>query len=534
MSTDTQEVDLRTYLGVLRRRKWWVILFSAVFVVGALAYSFAATTEYSATAQLLVQPQNGNVTFTGTPQTITPTDVATELQLLTGAPVVDAVKARLHLSQLNVKVAEQGQTDVIVVTATNHRPAQAALVANSYAKEFVNYETSLATKTLTNLALELQRQISAIDQELTSAKGTPQQTALANQEAVLKEQAAQLAVSGAETTGGVVVTSLATAPTIPSSPKKVENGLIGLVVGLLVGLGAAFVVDSLDDAVYSTDDLERAAPHVPVMATVPIVGSWRNRGMPVVVSLSEPTGGAAEAYRSLRTSLQFMAQDSSIGSVLVTSPMAGEGKTSTISNLGVVLAKVGQRVVLVSADLRQPRLASFFGLDESVGLTSVMIGESTLDDALQPVPDVPGLTLLGCGPRPPDPAELLSSPAVTQIFDGLTQRFDMILVDSAPLIPVTDPLLLCPFTDATLLVVAAGQTKKGQLQRACERLAQASAKRVGIVFNEVKGETEYGYNYGYSHAYNGSSVVPSSNGHAAEPAPQAFGDGPRGRQTTPG
>ena len=250
-----------------------------------------------------------------------------------------------------------------------------------------------------------------IEQELASTAGTPQGVALANQEAVLKEQYAQYQVVGTQTTGGVTVVSPAAVPKAPSSPKKTEITLIGLAVGLLVGLGAAFTVENLDDAIRSHDDLEHAAPGVPVMGLVPMIGSWRDRAEPFLAMRAEPTSPAAEAYRSLRTSLQFTAHESAIGSVLVTSPTATEGKTSTVSNLGVVLATVGKRVVLVSADLRRPRLAAFFGLEERVGLTSVMIDELTLDDALQPVPDVPGLTVLGCGPVPPNPAELLSSPS---------------------------------------------------------------------------------------------------------------------------
>ena len=474
MSTNmpASEVDLRTYLRILRRRKWWVIVCTGLAVVGAIAYAFSATKEYSATAQLLVQPQNATIPLTSPAQTITTTQVATELQLLSSAPVVDAVKKSLHLSQLNVASAEQGQTDVISVTATNPDPALAARVANTYATDFVDYETLVALKGLTTTELQLQSQINAIEQELPATTGSPQGDALANQLAVLKEEYAQYQVDGAATTGGVTVTSSASVPKAPSSPKKLEIVLIGLAVGLMVGLGAAFTAENLDDAIRSRDDLEHVTPDVLVMGLVPMIGSWRDRAEPFLVMRAEPTSPAAEAYRSLRTSLQFAAYDNEITSVLVTSPTATEGKTSTVANLGVVLATVGQNVVLVSADLRRPRLATFFGLDEGVGLTSVMIGESTLDEALRTVPDIAGLTVLGCGPVPPNPAELLSSPKLAEIFDQLEERFDMVLVDSSPLLPVTDPVLLSRLTDTTLLIVASGQTTKRQLKRGVEQLAQ--------------------------------------------------------------
>ena len=518
------EVDLRTYLRVLRRRKWWVIVCTGLAVAGAITYSFSAPKEYSATAQLLVQPQSGTLPLVTPAQSITPTDVLTELQILSSAPVVDAVKSRLHLSELNVASEEQGQTDVISITATNRDPVLAARVANTYATEFVNYETFVTLKGLTTAELQLQSQINAIEQELPSTNGTPQGVALANQVAVLKEEYAQYQVDGAATTGGVTVTSSASVPKAPSSPKKLEIVLIGLAVGLLVGLGAAFTAENLDDAIRSRDDLENVTPEVLIMGLVPMIGSWRDRAEPFLVMRAEPTSPAAEAYRSVRTSLQFAAYDSEIASVLVTSPTATEGKTSTVANLGVVLATVGQNVVLVSADLRRPRLAAFFGLDEGVGLTSVMIGETTLAEALRAVPDIPGLTVLGCGPIPPNPAELLSSPKLAEIFDQLKESFDFVLIDSSPLLPVTDPVLLSRLSDITLLIVASGQTTKRQLKRGVEQLAQVGTRHIGIVLNEVtrRGGDVYGeYDYSYTYeAQNKSSVTPSSNGHADAQPPE--------------
>jgi receptor protein-tyrosine kinase len=417
--------------------------------------------------------------------------------------------------------AEQGQTNVISVTATNRDPVLAARVANAYATEFVNFETFVALRSLTTAELQLQTQINAIEQELVSTSGTPQGVALATQEAVLKEQYAEYQVVGTQTTGGVTVVSSAAVPKAPSSPKKTEIILIGLAVGLLIGLAVAFTAESLDDAIRSKDDLEHAAPDVPVMGSVPMIGSWRDRAEPFLATRAEPTSPAAEAYRSLRTSLQFAAYDSAIGSVLVTSPTATEGKTSTVSNLGVVLATVGKHVVLVSADLRRPRLAAFFGLDEGVGLTSVMIGELTLGEALQPVSDIPGLSVLGCGPVPPNPSELLSSPKFAEIFDELKENFDMVLVDSSPLLPVTDPVLLSRLTDTTLLIVAAGNTTKGQLRRGVEQLVHVGASHIGIVLNEVPRGGGDVYGYGYSYNYE-SQDTPSAapNGHIDVKRPQ--------------
>jgi capsular exopolysaccharide synthesis family protein len=506
-------VNLRTYLRILRRRKWWVIGCTVVAVVGALAYSFVATKQYSATAQLLIEPQTGSVPFGSTAQTIATNQVATELQLMTSAPVVDAVEAHFHLSKLWAKVAEDQQTNVISVTATNANAAQSARIANFYATDFVEYETNQVRSSLAVAEIQLQGQINAINKELSTTTASPQGTALADQVAALQDQYAQLQVEGAETSGGVSLIASASVPTSPSSPKPVELGAIGLVLGLLVGLCAAFVADSLDTTIRSTDEFEHLVPHVPTVALVPFDESWRDRAKPFLATLVEPTSAATESYRSLCTSLQFARSDQRIRSVLVTSPISSEGKTSTTANLGVVLAQVGQKVVLVSCDLRRPRLAGFFGLDEGVGLTSVMSGARTLKDALQPVRDVPGLMLLGSGSTSPNSAEVLRRPNLFEIFDELKATFDMLLIDSPPVLPVTDPTLLSHLTDVTLLVVAAGKTTKGQLRRAHGQLAEAGAQIFGIVFNKIpRGTSDFDDVYSYLDSYesqNGSSPTPS-------------------------
>jgi capsular exopolysaccharide synthesis family protein len=477
-----------------------------------------STKQYTANAQLLVQPQSGGVSLSlsGTNQTISPTDVATELQLISSAPVKNAVQAKLHLVP-KIGASQVGQTNVISLAATSTRPKQAALIANVYAREFVSYERQVTEQNLASAEEQLQNQISAIDEQITNAKaGTPVQTALANQEAVLKTQLAQLEVNGAVTTGGVELVSPASAPKSPSSPKKTEDGLLGLLVGLIAGLGVAFVVDYLDDAVYTKSDLERVAPDVPVLAMVPMVTTWKEPDKPFIITLSDPLSPVSESYRSLRTSLHFAGHDGSMKTILVTSPMATEGKTSTIANLGIVLAKAGQSVVVVSADLRRPRLAKFFGVSDGIGLTSVIIGDANLSDALQPVDGAPGLVVLPAGPLPPNPAELLASNKMREVIDALRERYDIVLIDSPPLLPVTDPVVLAQQADATLVVVASSQTKKGQLQHAVDQLVSVNARRVGFVLNGItrQGGTGYGYEYGYSYRYGPVSAAASTNGHA--------------------
>ncbi|MDQ3680349.1 MAG: polysaccharide biosynthesis tyrosine autokinase, partial [Actinomycetota bacterium] len=225
------------------------------------------------------------------------------------------------------------------------------------------------------------------------------------------------------------------------------------------------------------------------------VRRWRARGP--AVSLADPSSPAAEAYRTLRTSIKFLRLDTAVRLMQVTSPSAAEGKTSTVANLGVALAMAGQRVIVVCCDLRRPRLHESFGLDNTVGLTTVVVGEVALSDALQPVPGATGLRLLASGPLPPNPAELLSSRRGGDVLSALRDEADIVILDCPPLLPVTDAVVVSALVDATVVVTTANLTKRKELARAIELLRQADAPLVGTVFNGVKAKG--GPRYRYEH-----------------------------------
>ncbi|MGD0683599.1 MAG: polysaccharide biosynthesis tyrosine autokinase [Streptosporangiaceae bacterium] len=512
---------LRSYIALAARRKWWIIGFALLGLAASLALSLTQADQYSSTAQILVQP-SGTATATGAPAAVTPTEVQTDLQLVTSAQVELAVGKQLG-SKPSISAAEVAQTNVIAITAISSSPSRAALIANAYANAFVTYQQQAAISDLTTVEAQLRTQIKTYGQQISKLKGradaAAELTALLNQQAVLREQLAQMQVSGAVATGGVELVTPALAPSSPSSPKPREDGVLGLVAGLILGIAFAFLRDSFDDRLSSKDAAEQLSG-APVLAMVPMVSSWKKRDQPLVVSISHPLSPSAEAYRSTRTSLQFIRQERELRTLLVTSPTAAEGKTSTVANLGVVFAQAGERVVLVSCDLRKPRLGKFFGIDEQTGLTSVLLGELSLTQALQQVAGHDGLWLLGAGKKCPNPAELLSGPAARDTFAALRASFDLVLIDSPPVLPVTDAAVLAKDNDGTLIVVAAGQTKRIDLRRAAEKLAQVNASVIGTVLNQVTRQT--GYGYGYGHGY-GSSYGSAYGYGAAEPSLAAAG-----------
>jgi capsular exopolysaccharide synthesis family protein len=523
MSEFDAEPTFRSYLHILRRRKWWVGSITVLGLAASLAFSLNAHKQYSATAQVLVQP-TADSSGLGVVQLqpVTQTDVQTELQLVTSAPVQQAVRAQLK-GTAEVSASEVGQTNVISITATSQTPLRAALIANVYANAFVQYRQSVASHSLAAAEGQLSSQISSIAQQVGSFHGidksSPAASALLNQEAVLKEQLAQMQVSGTVNTGGVAVVTPAQPPVSPSSPKPIQDALLGMAAGLALGVGAAFMFDSLDDGLVSKEAAEKAAG-APVLATVPLVNSSRRRPF-AVVALSDPTSPSAESYRSLRTALQFARQERQLRSLVVTSPGASEGKTSTLANLGVVFAQVGERVLLVSCDLRRPRIGALFGVDEGAGLTSVLLGQRTLDAAIQPVPDVERLSILPAGPVPPNPAELISGARMREIIAETQEDFDLVLIDSPAVIPVTDAVLLSQHADATLLLAAAEQTRRADLRLAAEKLDQVDATILGTVLNKVTRQTGRYYGYGYKpYPADSASMIPQSahaNGNSSVP-----------------
>ena len=476
--------DLATYSRVVWRRKAWVVGTVVLGVAVAAAYALASPKVYSATAQILVQPQGGSVSaIDGTPVTITATNVLTESQLLAAPPVADAVKAELHEDNLSVRTSVVTSTNLISVSASDQSPVMAARIANSYANAFVKYENNKALAELQTAEGQLTSQITAINAQLPNVSSASQSTALVNEVTSLKEELTRLQVDGTQAAGGVQVEVAAAVPTAPSSPKKTELGVLGLFGGLVLGIALALVIDRADDKVRTEDDVEQSGLGYPLFGVIPRVGARWKKDRPQVVTLASPTSPGAEAYRNLRTSLGVAARDGEIKSILVTSPAASDGKTTLVASLGVAMASAGNRVLLVSSDLRRPQLAALFGLTGRVGLTSVMMERSNVKQALQPVSGVDGLSVLASGPIPTNPAETLGSHGFAEVVNYLHDSFNWVIFDGPPLLPVADSLILSQMTDVTLLVVAAGQTTHSQLERACHKLDRARVRNVGLVLN---------------------------------------------------
>lgn len=509
-ANDDQSLDLRRYLGVIQRRRALILLVAVGTALVTLVASLLQTPVYQAHADILVQPRATESVFSDGAGGSSLNAVETEIEVLGSDPVQDGVRARLGTLP-DISAMRVGESEVIRVTGQSTDARQAASIANAYAESYVEFrkteavgELQTAVRGIQGKIDELQTEIDALERRISETPATdqsalevtlgPRYSNLLSQQALLAQKLDELQVDADLKSGGARIVRAARFPQSPATPKPVRNSLAGLGLGLVVGSMLALVRENFDDSVRDKKQLSQAVD-LPVLGIIPATRG--GTGDPASsAKLMRGDSASGEAFRTLRTSLQLLGVDRPITSLQVTSPLAGEGKTSIVSGLGVMLAATGQRVILVDSDLRKPRLHAVFGCANDVGLTSAFLGDVEVRDAVRQLPGEQSLFLLSSGPIPTNPAELLSSKRMAELLYALQGDFDMILVDSAPVLPVTDATLLAAWVEATLLVGRANVTTKAQLVDAVQQLQRVEANVVGTVLNGVTDDVGYGYYYG--------------------------------------
>jgi capsular exopolysaccharide synthesis family protein len=284
----------------------------------------------------------------------------------------------------------------------------------------------------------------------------------------------------------------AVVPTEPSSPKVVRNLALGLALGLLLGIGIVLLRKTMDNKIRNDADVH-AVTDLAVLGTIAFNAEMdRNH----VLADNDPSGYEAEAIRRLRTNLQFVRPADRSFSLVVTSSVPGEGKSTTSINLAVALADAGSRTLLIDADLRRPSVAEYLGLEGIAGLTTVLIGRASADDVIQNWRG--GLDVMPAGQIPPNPSELLGSDSMAGLLKDLISQYDVVILDSSPLLPVTDAAVLSSVVDGVLVVIGAA-THRPQFREALDSLHAAGGHAFGVVLNKVvrKRSSRYAYSYGY-------------------------------------
>jgi capsular exopolysaccharide synthesis family protein len=296
----------------------------------------------------------------------------------------------------------------------------------------------------------------------------------------------------------VVAGDSARLPTAPSSPNTRLNVALGALIGLALGIGYAVIRHVLDRRLRDPRDIERETG-VAVVGTIPLDKDLAaSRKVLAFDEMLHDTGSVvvAEALRELRTNLQFMSVDNPPRAIVVTSPVPGDGKSTTAANLAVSLAAAGEPVILIDADLRRPVISTLFGLPEGAGITDVIAGRATIDDVSHRIDD--NLIVIGAGRIPPNPSELLGSQRMRDLVKQLSASA-LVIIDTPPLLPVTDAAILATRADGALIVTSAGKTTYDMLQKALENLERANARALGVVLNKVPRRGAGGGYYGYQY-----------------------------------
>lgn len=467
-------MELQQYLIIVRER-WRSAVITAVIVLAAVAgYTLLQTPTYQATTRLFVQTQAGSsVQDLNSGASFASQQITSYADLATSPLVLQPVIDQLGLSTSPHALADEISTTVppetliLEITATSTDPADATRVADATA-------------------------------------------------ASLQSTVEQLESNGTASTVHLTVVSPAVEPSSPASPKVLRNIALGVVLAILAGLAVAVVRELLDNRVRRADDIEKGFDR-PVIATIPASRDAKN--LPLI-SAQHPLSLQAEAYRELRTNLQFLGFSEGRRSIVVTSSLSGEGKSSSAVNLAYVLAQSGARVLLIDADLRRPSLHEYLHLEGGAGLTSVLIGEADIEDVSQPL-DVEGLDVLTSGPIPPNPSELLGSARMEKLLSVATDLYDMVVVDSAPLLSVTDAAVLSRLTGGTLVVAQSERVKKQQLAQALEKLEAVEARLLGVLLNRVPSRSQgvYAYRYSYAPVTSDADGSPSDESQRSDERP---------------
>lgn len=436
-----------------------------VALLGAVTVSLLTTPLYEATTRLFVSTSSGSsVSDIYQGNRFSQERVISYAELLTGTTLAQRTIDKLGLDvsagalRANVKASAKPDTVLINVTVIDQSPVRARDIANTLSDEFVTMVRELET---------------------------PE--------------------SGASPDARVVVEQRASIPQVPVVPKTARNIGMGFILGLSLGIGLAILRDLIDNTVKDRDTLEKIVG-AGIVGRIPEDKELRKQAS---ISFDRDNSPASEAFRKLRTNLQFLAVDNPPRVIVLTSSVPSEGKSTTAINLSLALAEAEHNVVLVDGDMRRPMLHKYLDLVGTVGFSTVLSGAASLDEALQKT-RFPGLTVLTAGAIPPNPSELLGSQSARTLLGELRAKFDYVIVDSTPLLAVTDAAILGSGADGVLVVARFGQTKRDQLAHAMENLTSVGAGVLGAVFTmmPIRGTGSYGYSYGYY----GTGHVGSSGG----------------------
>jgi len=512
-------------LDVIQNRKWIIIQAVVAITFGVLFFSLLQKPVYVATSKVMITDKAavnlfGEILF---PWSSYRSSIDTQMELIKSPLVAEKVIRQLRLSSVTsetligqVAVEQVGETNLVQIHAQDNDPEKAKDIADAFAQsyllwsqEFSQHQSRVLRKELVGKIQETRDDILIIGKKISEqnkgesvSEDVKLQLGLAsNLYTMLAEKNEQLKINEQLQSGNVKIVAPATTPAAPISPTSTKNGILGMLAGTIFGLGLAFLVEYLDNTLKTHDDIEK-------YFGLPLLGQIPNEE-PVKTGRSKkrkttPYGygrsNAAEAYRALRTNIQYLNFDKSMRSMIVTSGGPQEGKTTVLTNLAVTLAQAGSKVIVICCDLRRPSVHKKFSLSNSEGLSSVLAGNIAFEDVLQQPVGIEGLKVITSGPLPPNPSELLGSRSMQGIIEKAGQMADFVLIDTPPALAVTDCAVIAPKVDGVMIIVSAGRTTRDVAKQVKARLENVAARLLGVVLNNVMPGKGYGYYYYYSYS----------------------------------
>ena len=514
-------MELREYWLILRRWLWLVVL--GTVLTASAAYFVSNNTEpvYQSTVTLRLDLASGDMTNEYAAILTANQLAGTYSEQIRMRPVLGAVLETLDLQDKmspsslasRVTVDPVGDTQLIRVSVEDADPQMAAIIANQIVEVFIAQNQEFEQNRYADSKLSLSKQMTLMQEELETTQAAldalgsstmaEEKTELDRLDLTLASQQAAYAnllsnyerirIAEASESSNVVVVEEAIPTDSPIRPRTMANTLLAAVVGALLAVGIMFLVEYLDDTVKTPEDLASVTDLSTLGAIADIEG---RTGRDRLVTLLTPRSAISEAYRMLRTSIQFAAVDGQVKSIMVTSSGSGEGKSTTAANLAIVMAQTGQRVILVDADLRRPVQHRLFELPNSKGLTMALLDLNAPPKEHLQATSVPGLQIMTSGAIPPNPAELLGSQRQADLLADLEKEADLIILDSPPVLTVADALVLAPRVSGVLLVVEVGSTRRGAVQKAVDTLLHADARVLGVALNRLTlRRSAYYYHY---------------------------------------
>jgi polysaccharide biosynthesis transport protein len=533
------ENELKRYGTILWHWAWLIVLGTLLGAGIAYASSRLTTPVYSASTTLLVNEAPSSGKTADYTSILTSERLArTYSEMMIKQPVISSTLESLNLNFLPEKLPARisvnlvRDTQLMVLQVESEDPQLAMNLANAIPTAFSRQNAAVQTERYADSKANLTKEIDTLKEQIATTQtainaiGTPTSPAKETELARLQTELTQLRQSlayllqsyenirlaEAQSTSNIVVVEPATLPINPIRPRTLQNTLLGALVGLMLSTGLVFLIEYLDDRIRSPEQIDKVL-RLPVVGLIAKMGNgYHGTGKNRLVAVREPRSPVVEAFRSLRTNIQFAGVDQPIRTLLVTSAGPSEGKSTVAANLAVVMAQAGLKVTLIDCDLRRPTLHKQFNQVNRAGLTDVILHDPTQWSGLTIASGVPNLSLLLSGSLPPNPSELLGSKRMRQLLDYLHQFNDVVIVDAPPLLPVTDALVLAPQTDGVLMVIDYGGTRIGEAVQGKTQLDQSGARILGVVMNKIPtGRRGYSYYYRHYYTYDGDGDTKRRN-----------------------